>query len=318
MNEEEKHLLSEDVDHDEQCVQQAKQLLNSGFMEEEFACYGSTYIEQGEIKYYISTTSYSLKQFVNGCLARNIYPSIPKYFVKRTNVTPGSRDMVRQTFKKEAALKLKNDYPQVYFAALAKCGEYKNDNAAMDLLFTLRDAIESTFDKTLLELFAEIVNDCLLSRHLTKSSYDYWLGWLEKEQQKIAEEILDWNYHERTYSGYGVIEQGKMRYRKDGMEMMTLERRNHDIAAGKSVTPILRKQYFAPSDSELLKTVPEFKLEMEKYLNPGLLEIEQEIKKLSPVVPIEEYQKWLDLLTETGAQSAIESFKYYGYLWGCI
>lgn len=318
MNEEEKHLLSEDIDHDEQCVQQAKQLINSGFMEEEFACYGSAYIEHGEIKYYISTTSYSLKQFVNGCLARNIYPSIPKYFVKRTNVTPGSRDMIRQTFKKEAALKLKNDYPPIYFEALAKCGEYKNDNAAMDLLFTLRDAIESSFDKTLLDIFSEIVNDCLLSRHLTKSSYDYWLKWQEKEQQKIAEEILDWNYHERTYSGYGVIEQGKMRYRKDGLEMMTLERRNHDIAAGKMVTPILRKQYFAPSDSELLKTVPAFKLEMEKYLNAGLLEIEQEIKKLPPVVPVDEYQKWLDLLTETGAQSAIESFKYYGYLWGCI
>ena len=31
----EKHLLGADMDHDEQCVDQARQLISSGFMEEE-------------------------------------------------------------------------------------------------------------------------------------------------------------------------------------------------------------------------------------------------------------------------------------------
>ena len=306
------HLLSADLDHDEQCVDQARQLISSGFMEEEFACYGCAYIEKGEVKYYISSTSYSMKQFVNNSLKQNIYPSIPKYFVKRSNVPPGSRDYMRQMFKKEVAIKLKNQYPPVYFEALASAGTYQNDNAAMDLLFAIKNEIESSFDNVAVELFAEIVNDALTARHLTEDGYRYWLGWIEKERQKMADEIQEWNYYQRTYAGYAVIENEKIRYRKDGMESMTIERRNSDIAQGKLVTPILRKQYFASSDTELLGSAKLFQSLMAQYLNNGLFEITKQIHEIQPVVPKDEYWNWLKQIEDSGAQSAVESFKYYG------
>lgn len=312
------HLLGAELDHDEQCVDQARQLISSGFMEEEFACYGTAYMENGEIKYYISTTSYSMKQFINSCMKQNIYPSVPQYFVKRNNVTPGNRDYMRQMFKKDAALKLQSQYPPVYFEALAKAGAYSNDNAAMDLLFTLKNEIESSFDHVALELFGEIVNEALMARHLTEDSYRYWMSWLEKERQKMADEIREWNHYQRSYTGYAVQENDRIRYRKDGMEAMTVERRNKDIAQGKLVTPILRKQYFASSDTELLGSAKTFLSLMEQYLNSGLFAIAKEIRSIPPVVPKEEYLNWLKQIESTGAQNAVESFKYYGYLWGVL
>lgn len=314
----EKHLLGADMDHDEQCVDQARQLISSGFMEEEFACYGCAYMENEEIKYYISSTSYSMQQFVNNCLKNNIYPSIPKYFVKRSNVTPGNRDHMRQMFKKEVAIKLRSQYPKVYFEALASVSAYQNDNAAMDLLFSIKADIESSFDAVALELFAEIVKEALLAQHLTEDGYQYWVNWIEKERQKMADEIQEWNYYQRTYAGYAVIENGKMRYRKDGMEFMTIERRNKDIAQGKTVTPILRKQYFASSDTALLGSAKSFQALMAQYLNNGLFRITDTIRNLQPVLPKDVYLNWLERVKAADAPNAIESFQYYGYLWGVL
>lgn len=312
------HLLGADLDHDEQCVDQARQLISSGFMEEEFACYGSAYIEHGEIQYYISSSSQSMKQFVNNRIKKNIYPSIPKYFVKRSNVTPGNKNYMRQMFKKEVAVKMKSQYAPIYFKLLEAAGKYDNDNAAMDILFSIKADLESSFDSVALELFAEIVNDALMARHLTEEGYRYWIHWIEKERQKMADEVQEWNHYQRSYSGYAVQENGKIRYRKDGMEAMTLERRNKDIAQGKLVTPILRKQYFASSDTELLGSAKTFLSLMEQYLNNGLFAIAKEIRSIPPVVPKEEYLNWLEQIESTGDQSAIESFKYYGYLWGVL
>ena len=134
----------------------------------------------------------------------------------------------------------------------------------------------------------------------------------------MADEIQEWNYYQRTYAGYAVIENGKMRYRKDGMEFMAIERRNKDIAQGKTVTPILRKQYFASSDTELLGSAKSFLSLMEQYLNNGLFKITDTIRNLQPVLPKEMYLNWLERVKAADAPNAIESFQYYGYLWGVL
>lgn len=305
-------------DHDEQCVDQARQLISGGFMEEEFACYGSAYSEKGEVYYYVSTTAYSMKQFMHNRIEEKTFPTIAKYFVKRANVTPGSKDMMRQMFKKEVASQLKNQYPKVYFQAMEAMATYQNDNGAMDVLFSVKDDLESTFDGVALDLFTEIIEEALLARHLTKDGYRYWQNWVKKERQKTAEEIQEWNHYQRTYTGYGVIEKDKIRYRKDGMESMTIERRNQDIAKGKPVTPILRKQYFASCDAKLATCAKSFQGLMEGYLNDGLFEIIKEIRAQKAVVPKEEFLQWLHRIEDTASQSAIDSFKYYGYLWGVL
>ncbi len=41
------------TDHDTECAMKAGQLIDLGFMGEEFACYGTAYVEEQRIKYFV-------------------------------------------------------------------------------------------------------------------------------------------------------------------------------------------------------------------------------------------------------------------------
>ena len=127
-------LLSQDLDHDAIAAAQSKELLRAGFMEEEFACYGTAFVEDGEIKYYISSTERSMNRFVARCIMRNIYPTPPKYYVMRCNVSAGLRDDIRQQFKLNTAYALKRDYTLLYFQAMEELSSYPVDNESMPIL----------------------------------------------------------------------------------------------------------------------------------------------------------------------------------------
>ena len=244
-------LLTQDLDHDAIAAVQSKELLRAGFMEEEFACYGTAFVENGEIKYYISSTERSMNRFVARCIMRNIYPTPPKYYVMRCNVSAGLRDDIRQQFKLDTAYALKRNYTLLYFQAMEKLSSYPVDNEAMPILQEMKDEIENTFDKIALEIFRGVVLEALTMKHLTQEGYSYWQTWIDDEYRKMEEDILEYNYYKRTYSGFAYKQNDQIHFVRNAFETKTIERRNTLIAEGKLVTPILRKDYYAATYGEL-------------------------------------------------------------------
>ena len=218
-------LLSQDLDHDAIAAAQSKELLRAGFMEEEFACYGTAFVENGEIKYYISSTERSMNRFVARCIMRNIYPTPPKYYVMRCNVSAGLRDDIRQQFKLDTAYALKRDYTLLYFQAMEELSSYPVDNEAMPILQEIKDEIENTFDKIALEIFRGVVLEALTMKHLTQEGYSYWQTWIDDEYRKMEEDILEYNYYKRTYSGFAYKQNDRIQFVRNAFEMKTIERR---------------------------------------------------------------------------------------------
>jgi len=308
-------LLSQDLDHDAIAAAQSKELINSGFMEEEFACYGAAYIENGKIKYYISSTERSMNKFTANCILHNIYPTPAKYFVMRCNVLAGSRDEIRQNFKRGTAYVLQQNYPKIYFTAMEKLSAYKPDDQAMPILTAVKNEVENTFNRDALEVFRGLVLEALTMKHLTKEGYAYWINWLTDEYRKMEEDILEYNYYRRSYSGFAYENQGRLQYVRNAFETKTIERRNQLIAEGKVVSPILRKDYFAGTYGDLDQGRNQFQSLLKEYYNEAFFEIVRALHSLPAVVPKQKFMECLEAVQATGKEKAVRSLQYHGYLW---
>lgn len=311
-------LLSQDLDHDAIAAAQSKELLRAGFMEEEFACYGTAFVENGEIKYYISSTERSMNRFVARCIMRNIYPTPPKYYVMRCNVSAGLRDDIRQQFKLDTAYALKRDYTLLYFQAMEELSSYPVDNEAMPILQEIKDEIENTFDKIALEIFRGVVLEALTMKHLTQEGYSYWQTWIDDEYRKMEEDILEYNYYKRTYSGFAYKQNDRIQFVRNAFEMKTIERRNTLIAEGKVVSPILHKDYYAGTYGDLDEGREDFKKIMNDYFNKAFFDYVEALRQLPSAVSDKCYYQWMQRLQHDGKKNDIESLRYHGYLWNVV
>ena len=308
-------LISADLDHDAIAAAQSKELLSAGFMEEEFACYGTAFIEEDKIKYYISTTERSMNRFVTRCIMRNIYPTPPKYYVMRCNVSAGLKNDIRQQFKLDTAYALKADYSPMYFEAMKELSAYPTDNEAMPILMEMSREIENTFDKIALEMFRGLVIEAVTMKHLTKEGYNYWQNWLEDEYRKMEDDIHEYNYYKRTYSGFAYLQNDSIRFIKNAFETKTIERRTALIAEGKMVTPIFKKDYYGATYGELDSARDAFTGVMHNYFNEGFFYYLKCLHNLQSVVPIAHYQQWEQRLDAYGTKKEKDGLKYHGYLW---
>ncbi len=315
MEEVEQELLLQDLDHDAIATAQSRELINSGFMEEEFACYGTAYIEAGKIKYYISSTERSMNKFTANCILYNIYPTPARYFVMRCNVLAGAHDEIRQNFKRSTAYMLQEDYPKVYFAAMENLSAYKSDDQAMPILTAVKAEVENTFDREALEVFRGLALEALTMKHLTKEGYAYWMNWLADEYRKMEEDILEYNYYKRSYSGFVYENHGRLQYVRNAFETKVIEQRNRMIAAGKVVTPIMHKDFFAGNYGALDEGREQFQVLLKQYFNEAFFDILKELHRLPSVVPQREFAEWMQKVQETGKEKAVTSLRYHGHLW---
>ena len=191
--------MEESMDHDALCAAQAHSLIEEGFMDEEFTCYGTVFIKDDKPRYYVCSTETSINRVFIECLLNNIYPAPPKYYIMRASVPAGMREDIRQKFKYDTARTLKQAYPACYFKALQELAEVPADNQAMSLLHEMRVQLENQFDNTALELFKGVVQHALISKHLTKENYQYWMLWLTDEYHKMEDDWLETHYYHRMY-----------------------------------------------------------------------------------------------------------------------
>lgn len=49
------------------------------------------------------------------------------------------------------------------------------------------------------------------------------MSWLDNEYRKMEEDILEYNYYKRSYSGFGYENNGKLLYKSNAFETKTIE-----------------------------------------------------------------------------------------------
>ena len=100
--------------HDKVCAEYYSTLLMMGAYDDEFAFFGTAYMEEGERKCFVSDNRAKVYEFVRECRTKEIYPTAVENIIKRLRIHAGEKDKVTQELKLEYAKELAKRYPREY------------------------------------------------------------------------------------------------------------------------------------------------------------------------------------------------------------
>ena len=120
-------------DHDKQCCEYYATLLAMGAYDEEFALFGTVYLEDGRRKCYISTSRAKAHRFFTICKERQIYPTVIETKIRRLRVHSGEKTQVEQRLKLEFAKELSQKYSSAFLQGLQEQAICPVHNKAADI-----------------------------------------------------------------------------------------------------------------------------------------------------------------------------------------
>lgn len=303
-------------DHDSACAIQASRLLEAGCLEYEIAAYATAVYVDGEICYYISAREDNITKFVRDCYLRGLYPTPVKYYCKRYDLMEIDEDKIRAEFRHELALKLKNAYPREFFESLYEITNRPSVNNAMPLLQKLMRQLDCCFDPRHLKIFESLLDMLLSARHISLEGYNIAKQWVDHEYDRLAIEPMKAGKFQKNYAGFAYIKtNNEIKYFIDAFGYMAKEKQAEFIKRGYLVSPILEYVQFADSFSESQGLRDKAKREAEYYLDMNYMHIMKLIRQLPVTVDKELFDKLMEDMKTKGYTLAVDTLKYYGYLW---
>ena len=304
------------ADHDTIIAIQAQKLMEIGYLEYEAAGYATAFYKNGDINYYICDSEKTMNKFVAQCLQDNIVPMPVKYYYKRYDLLKETTETVNTKFRYEIAEKMQEIYPRILFEAIANLTAPASTNNAYPILKEITTQLTSCFDINHLKLFGELLDMMLRARQLSQEGYLLLHQWLDKEYEKITVEPIASGIYSRTYSGFAYQKQGEeVKYFCDAYPYMAQEKQTKYLTRGYIVTPILTTTYYGDSYKQLEESKDKFLYDLQKYLGDSYIKIMKYLKILEPTVNVEKYNYYLQNLQNENKKQAVESLRYYGFLW---
>lgn len=303
------------VDHDTIIMIQAQKLMEVGYLEYEAAVYGTAYIQDGNLKYYICEQEQAMDKFMGKCLREGIFATPAKYFYQRYDLMDDSVDKIKKDFRIAVAKKLKRYYSGEFFEAIQDLTALKPQNQAYEILKEVTEQLDSCFNTCQLDLFQGLLEMLMRGRHINNEGYKIFHDWLDTEYGKFLDDIMVGRY-KKQYSGFAYQKNnGEIKYYCDAYTYMAKEKQVKYITRGDIVTPVLSKKYYQTSYQQLEKEKNDFEGKLHQYLDSNYIKLMQLIKALPSTVDAKKYNKYLNQLKEAGDRVTIDTFMYFGALW---
>ena len=307
------------MDHDQVCMVQANQLLLMGCLEYETAAYGSAYLQDGLVHYYLSSREESMKKFRNQACFEGIYHTPIKYFCKRYDLLEESEEEINQRFRKEAALKLEALYPKMLLEAAAELNQPISANNGFPILQAMTKVLENSFDLNQLGLFANLLEMLLQGRQINREAYLIMQQWLNAEYEKNAVETIKYGVYKRQYAGFAYEKpDGSRQYFIDALPYLAEEKQTLYLSQGYIVTPILTITYSADAFANPVESRAVFKEELSRYLDDNYLALMRLFRRLPPSIDRDRYQQLAEQIADSCPKAAVDAFRHYGYLCNAI
>ena len=310
-----KQIEADMTDHDTECAMKAGQLIDLGFMGEEFACYGVAYTEEQKIKYFVCEQEQTMLHFLQGSYLRGVLPTSAIYEVKRFQVPVGKNDFFKSEIRKATARRLKELYGVAFFKAISLCQRVENQDLAWPVLQEASTELRNSFDSHIVQIIEGLAADAYQMKQLRKEHYIMIRSWAERERMIIAEEGQCDGRYLRYYYGFGSNGAEGVSYYANASRYTTEKKRREEIAAGKLVSPVIYRRYTADIYLKLTEYKKEFIQLLKNYFTPDCMSSLQAIWKLPPSIEPAIYQQCLEMIQAEKKAAAVKDFLYYGTLW---
>lgn len=301
-------------DHDKVCAEYYSTLKKMGAYDDEYAFFGTVYLEEGHHRCFISTDREKTYAFARKCREREIYPTVVNNAVRRLRVNAGEREQVGQKLKSEYAEELKNRYPKDFLIKLQKAALCPINPKGAEIIDAVRTELEGCFDECALKLFEGAVEMAYLGKSLSAIDYSKNKQWLETERDFLAERSRPGSHFRRRLTGFAYQKEGKIKYYSNAVEARTREKHQELLCAGSFVGPIYEKDYYFNFFSDLPKCLAEFDAHLKKRMNEGYLRLLQDLWAIKPQIDPEDLAA-LEEQTREWGKDAEKTVKYYKALW---
>ncbi len=303
------------ISRDAVCGDRIGFIAEMGAMEEEFAVFGCGYLEDGKIKYRVSSDKNEMYAFMLHAGRIPLYPTPIHILSERKLLGVEEKEDFIYQLKQQLAQKLKTFYPKEFFIDMKQLITQAPVNSAWPLLQILQEEIEGNFDFDELYLYRILLEQCYQKKLLDEKHKRLGEAWLEKNYNQMENDTVVKERYQRTFYGFAYYKKEELQwYIKSSTDLeRVLEHRlqlEHDNIF---VSPILQKTFWFAETQQL----PRLK---EKYVQwlKELIQLRQalllQLYQLQTPISRDVFQKLLgesDFLTEE-SRFALE---WYGKVW---
>jgi len=220
--------------------------LKKGAVEENFQFYGCTYLENGEIGFYITEKEHKFFSFLFACEQNNIYCTPPYLQTFWAKIAQGERQLLKRRFQFEMLEEMQDRYSPEFFMLIGELLAIEAVDDA-DLIFSKwKQELDSSYDEDALLLFEATVSMALQMKVLTKYTAEKYLIWLDNLKQQMQEDKVQEQGECHLYAGFAAfnIKNNTIRYQKYSKRNTAWEKRAQTLNKDTIVTPILVKENF--------------------------------------------------------------------------
>ncbi len=301
--------------HDKVCAEYYSTLLAMGAYDDEFAFFGTTYLEDGHRKAFISSNRLKVYEFVRECREKAIYPTPVENIVRRLRVNAGEKEMVGQQLKYDYAKKLNEKFSKQFLEELQYVSLCPINNRAEKILSSVRDNLEGCFDEDALLLFEGAVDFAYEGKILTSEEYYRNKAWLDIERDFLTDKIRKASNFKRKMTGFVYKKDGKVKYYSNAVEERTYEKRNELLRKGQRVTPVFTKEYYFNFFNELPGCLEDFDKVLRFRMDQNYLELIDDLYAIRPDINEHTINQLEKKVHEEYGSACVEVLNYYKVIW---
>lgn len=297
------------------CAAAVGRMAALGRFDKELTVYGCAYMEDGSVRYRLSTNALQIHRFAAHAASAGIYPTSVRSFSKRTPVPAGMEEHLLYESKLELARELQKNYPRIYFETLTALGEAPANNASVPLLRELAQAIEGHYDDAELQLFAQLLEHCFQGKLIDRYGHYRFNDWLSKVRRQMEDDPVPGAQLKRTLYGFSYKEDDRIRTSYDAVEATVCAEREAQHLQGKICGPIIHRTYWLENFGEMAAARRDFKALLLEKEGEAMFAFIERIAELPSAVDEKIFADTLRELEAQGAELAAVDFRRYGRLW---
>lgn len=303
---------------DVQCSQDVAKMAELRRFDGEHILYGCAYLEEGKVKYRVSSRDKEIYEYVEKSAANGIYPTPVMSLLQRCPTPSGREEDIKQKVKLQLAKDMKKRYDKSFFLALEPFTKVSASNDAFDLLLEIRDQLEGLFDEGKLQIFEGLVQMAFEAKVLSENSYEQMRAWLKKIRVQMEDDVVIKNAFERTLYGIGYEKNGELAYSFDAQKT-TISAQKATLEQNKVLcSPIFAKTYWFAGFDEFKELKAHYLTELKEIMDPAYFELLKTIKAFPSVIDQKAFEEKLEEVKASCQPEAVVAFATYGYRWNAL
>jgi len=303
------------ISRDAICANRIGFIAELGGMEEELVVYGCCYLEDGKVKYRVSSNKEELYRFLVYETDKPLYPTPIHSLTERCIIASGEEEAVRNQLKRKLARNLQQQYPAEFFERFQPFVAQAASEQAWPLLQELREQIEGHFDADELQLYEMLLKQSVQRKLLSTEKEACAYQWLGRNRSQMEADTVVKERFERTFYGFVYDDEEKSCCTEASMDLdKIVDRKIHLEQHGIYTSPILTKTFWFAENRELPGLKGRFKKWLQSLTDIFLQKWLQELPKLSAAVDRAAYQEMVQKKADLPEESQ-RVLQWYGKLW---